>query len=781
MIVMTATVRLKARIARGRCRPRRMLNAYLTKGGCCKDSCLLKYGDLPKRRALALSRLDKKTRKAVIYGMLAVIRNKCGSRNTFQYRLDWSSPVCRDAFCAVIGTSYRTLQYWQQQVCSDSDVEPHPHGNCGRAPHNALSREDKRMVVRFIENYAAIHALPDPGRLQGMIRDYVLESGKTLKSVYTEYCKAMESLSRSTPAPQQPCPYRLTSRLKRQYTLLNVPPAPPTPPAARVVKYVSFITLWHRYCSNIKIQPARSNLCDQMLVTLRHSLSDEQRKTINDKYNQHLIKAKAFRDAYNANIEEAEKEWGRKRQKERDQILSHLESRTLMAPFTSYAHLDMQMQYSFDYCQQVSLPYSSQQRGTFYFRTPRKVQVFGVCCEPLCRQVFFLIDEAEQAGKGAVVVVSLVHAFFHLHGLGERRVTLQADNCVGQNKNTTMMWYLAWRMITGQHDTIQLNFMVHGHTKFRPDSYFGLFKKYYRRQDHVDDMDDLADCVRQCGQNVTCVPQLYQNWQYHGLNAFLSQWFGPLVGFGRYQTFDFDREHPGVMKMKAMPSDTNPTEVNMLRAGVAIKDIQEAYQSQSMPPVISPNGLSLTRSLYLYEKVREYVCDPKKRDRVCPKPTPGTAINSSETPRNVPHSDQPGPSNANDPPTVEGHESADDTQSDMQGEGNSCVSGRRKRRSRSELILAFQCTVCGNKYASSSALSTHKKNTAHKQPAVPGDEHGDVTKADNASVDEGSQGPSKRRRRLKSEIDRPFSCSVCGKKYGSSSALYTHKKRDHGS
>ena len=31
----------------------------------------------------------------------------------------------------------------------------------------------------------------------------------------------------------------------------------------------------------------------------------------------------------------------------------------------------------------------------------------------------------------SVVVVSLVHAFFHLHGLGERRVTLQADNCTG--------------------------------------------------------------------------------------------------------------------------------------------------------------------------------------------------------------------------------------------------------------------------------------------------------------------------------------------------------------
>eukprot|EP00731_Ephydatia_muelleri_P019560 Em0012g385a len=315
------------------------------------------------------------------------------------------------------------------------------------------------------------------------------------------------------------------------------------------------------------------------------------------------------------------------------------------APFTSHAHLDMQMQYSFDYCQHVSLPYSSQQRGTFYFRTPHKVQVFGVCCEPLSRQVFFLIDEAEQAGKGAVVVVSLVHAFFHLHGLEERRVTLQADNCVGQNKNTTMMWYLAWRVITGQHDTIQLNFMLPGHTKFRPNSYFGLFKKYYQRQDHVYDMDDLADCVRLCGQDVACVPQLYQDWHYYDWNAFLGQWFSPLAGLGRCYTFRFDRKHPGVMKMKTLPSDANPTEVTMLRAGVAITDIKDAYQSQVMPPVITPSGLSLTRSLYLYERVREYVRDPQKRDKVCPKPPPGAGPDSGNA-SSLPESDQPGPSAA---------------------------------------------------------------------------------------------------------------------------------------
>ena len=153
---------------------------------------------------------------------------------------------------------------------------------------------------------------------------------------------------------------------------------------------------------------------------------------------------------------------------------------------------------------------------------------------------------------------------------------------------------------------------------------------------------------------------------------------------------------------------------------------------------------------------------------MCPKPPPGTGPDSGNA-SSLPESDQPGPSTAiPHSPTVEGHETAEDTYSEVQDEEDGFVSSRRKRRPRSELILAYQCTVCGKRYASGPALSLHKKNT-HKQPAVPCDEHGDATKADNSSgatkasnssVDDGSQGPSKCRRRKKSEIDRPFSCSV---------------------
>ena len=43
------------------------------------------------------------------------------------------------------------------------------------------------------------------------------------------------------------------------------------------------------------------------------------------------------------------------------------------------------------------------------------------------------------SGKGPNTVISLLHHFFEHHGLGETELSLNADNCAGQNKNNTMM------------------------------------------------------------------------------------------------------------------------------------------------------------------------------------------------------------------------------------------------------------------------------------------------------------------------------------------------------
>lgn len=143
--------------------------------------------------------------------------------------------------------------------------------------------------------------------------------------------------------------------------------------------------------------------------------------------------------------------------------------------------IDIEVHYSFDYAQQVHYPSNPMQPGPIYFLTPRKCGVFGVCCEALPRQINFLCDEAGNCGKGGNTVISQLHFFLEHHGLGEMKVFLHADNCTGQNKNNTMLQYLAWRVMVGLHTQITLVFLVVGHTKFAPDWCFGLFKRLFRR------------------------------------------------------------------------------------------------------------------------------------------------------------------------------------------------------------------------------------------------------------------------------------------------------------
>jgi len=63
--------------------------------------------------------------------------------------------------------------------------------------------------------------------------------------------------------------------------------------------------------------------------------------------------------------------------------------------------------YSWDFAQQLHYPYEDQQVGPIYFKTPRKAQLFGVCCEGIPRQTNYLIDEADFLEKDANTVISI--------------------------------------------------------------------------------------------------------------------------------------------------------------------------------------------------------------------------------------------------------------------------------------------------------------------------------------------------------------------------------------
>ena len=56
--------------------------------------------------------------------------------------------------------------------------------------------------------------------------------------------------------------------------------------------------------------------------------------------------------------------------------------------------------------------------------------------------------------------------------------------------------YMMWRVMTGRNVSITISFLPAGHTKFSPDTCFGLLKQKFRKTD-VDSLDDFATVVEQ--------------------------------------------------------------------------------------------------------------------------------------------------------------------------------------------------------------------------------------------------------------------------------------------
>ena len=71
-------------------------------------------------------------------------------------------------------------------------------------------------------------------------------------------------------------------------------------------------------------------------------------------------------------------------------------------------------------------------------------------------------------------------------------VTVNFEFSSGQNKNNAMVHYLMWRVAKGLNTTIELNFMIAGHTKFAPDRHFGSFKSLFRKT-YVSSLPQIAE------------------------------------------------------------------------------------------------------------------------------------------------------------------------------------------------------------------------------------------------------------------------------------------------
>ena len=267
---------------------------------------------------------------------------------------------------------------------------PRFHGNTNRLPANTIPFDKTQSIIRFIEHFATIHALPLPGRLPGQYSDekaLLLPSHMSKRYVYRQY--------------------RLACNKKGEVH----------------VGRRKFEDLWSELLPGIAgMKPATDlcHICQLNIVNIMRSanLPDELKSENVREAEKHLALAAQERKMYT------------------EDCLKAAEELKLKPNSPKVVHC------SFDFAQQIFYPSSPQQVGPLYFLTPRKCQLFGVCSEAKGEQVHYLIDENDNPGKGANCVVSMLHHYLESKTSVGQHLLLHADNAVGQNKNNTVIQYM---------------------------------------------------------------------------------------------------------------------------------------------------------------------------------------------------------------------------------------------------------------------------------------------------------------------------------------------------
>jgi len=217
-------------------------------------------------------------------------------------------------------------------------------------------------------------------------------------------------------------------------------------------------------------------------------------------------------------------------------------------------------------------------------------------------------------------VISLLDHFFTNYSLGEKWVHLTADNCVGHNENNALIQYLRYRILVGLHDKIGLSFLVVGHTKFSPDAYFGLIKRSYRRTQvlTIEQLVHIIESSSKNGHNV-CIPVspnqtssvIYRDW-----SSWLSKYFETLKGITNYQNEVIEQKNPSIILVKEH-KDGKELKINLTKKNFPFN---QSHPPKRLPKQIFPEGLSLERQWYLYDKIRCQIPLEKDQNETCPKP-----------------------------------------------------------------------------------------------------------------------------------------------------------------
>ncbi|GES76155.1 hypothetical protein GLOIN_2v1484099 [Rhizophagus clarus] len=564
-------------------------------GKCsCHSNCFKKIGyERFLAHRIEFESLDKKILDMVVKGQLMAFQKdenteKVTAENRkfvrFNYCFNNTLPICRTAYENLLGVSHKYLDAIIKHL-RENGLEERIHGNTGKAPKNMKRVEVTYSIAceihNFLKNYANVHGIPSPGRHCNKVSMPIvfLPTSYSYISVYRDYVQVY----------------------KNEYE-----------DEADVISEKTFKRIWKALMPSLQFMSPKSDLCEtceRMKLDIQYATEHEKKLAVTENYLTHLNRAKQERDYYNANITCAVED--------SKCNPNTTKSEVLFKTFEGSAHI------AYDWAQNVQVPYSPQQIGSLFFKSPRKVHLFGVCNIgnfPHTEQTNYVIDEAEmpddgKQGKGVNCTLSLVWHAIQKYNCGEKKLIITCDNCVGQNKNNYSLFFYSWLIDRGMYDEVELNFMIPGHTKFICDSCFGLIKILYRKS-KANTIDDIISVVNRSTTVHLNVAQRYLNgegFQYYNFKDYF-QMFKKIPNIQKYHHFYFTIQHPRVVFYKDRIEDDYKQ--------ATIRTF--SFDSNILPSTLKVRLLPMKRQEELYKEISPYV-DLPFRNITCPKP------NESET------------------------------------------------------------------------------------------------------------------------------------------------------
>eukprot|EP00835_Amoeboradix_gromovi_P005456 NODE_513_length_7367_cov_0.288663.p2 type:complete len:206 gc:universal NODE_513_length_7367_cov_0.288663:5418-4801(-) len=195
----------------------------------------------------------------------------------------------------------------------------------------------------------------------------------------------------------------------------------------------------------------------------------------------------------------------------------------------------------------------------------------------------------------------LVDYIYRLSEQARKNLVLFADNCVGQNKNNTIVKLLCWLCVSGVCESIQLTFMIKFHTKFSPDSYFGHIKKKFYSQD-VYTVSQVKEVVESSStSNSKCIE--FPGKRFKEYRSKLDNFFNDIPGIAGYQSFSFKSNTLGKVVLKRLINDPSVLDTVLdLRKECQLNPDEYTFQ----PEVLEPPSLTERKKKDL-GKVKKYM------------------------------------------------------------------------------------------------------------------------------------------------------------------------------